>query len=252
MYHTANGNIELFNEMAQFAMLTDLFWKIELQSQGCEVVVNGIQYDSEFEFVADFKNKPETVKLIMEEFKKEFLYAVADSKEKPSTWTPDEYMDWYYRTFQFICDKDVYAPSVEDWTPFDEKYNKDGKNFDRMELILDVCFRSAWDDDFIEDDCFNTYRENITDKKSFIDACKKMLNIYGISTENTEYIDCLVADADERYKDLHAEDKTYTKKDSFKDTFECNLGLYNSVDFYMYDCDFMFYYEGYTDEEIPA
>lgn len=243
MYNANTVGKNWFKEMAITAVLKNIFNAILDWQTDDSFSISGREYDAlnTYEFADDFKDRPETIRLILEEYRKEILFYVADSNKKPKIWTPEQYMEYLRITVDFIFDEEVIAPCCghEMWEKYREKYGD--TPIEAIELIIAKSVKRAyWEDE----DYISSILDDISNKKSFRKACEQMLDINGISITN-EKLDMLCEDAKEMYEDIKEEEEDFTLIEAYRETFNRYFGADMFEDTYMFDIDYLFYFDGY-------
>ena len=243
MYKANSVDRNWFKEMAITAILKNIFNALLHWRDYEEFSIEGREYDAmcTYEFADDYKDRPEAISLIIEEYRREILFYVADSNKKPKIWSPEQYLEYLRITVEFLFDEEIIAPCCkpEMWEKYRAKYGN--TPIEAIELIVAMCVKEAYweDEDFI-----GHIRDAINSKKSFRKACEEMFDINGIRITK-ERLDMLCEDAKELYEDIKGEEEGFTLKEAYKDTFNHYFAADLFEDIYMYDCDYLSYFDGY-------
>lgn len=248
MYCTANGYSDIINREMQFAVLLDFYYKIfNDNSKNFGIKINGeLWSDLGIEFYHRYNNKPETIRLIAEENKNVFLYAVADAdSDKPKSWSPEYYYNLFLTTYDFLCDKEVMAPGFSDREDnlFEKKYGSKGYTIEHFEYIIGKAMHKVYEDEFLKEE-YQDNAKSIRSQKSFEAAIRNQAKFFKMKDESEEefnkMVDDIIKDGVYEVKNI-LKDKEYTDKENYAYFFESIFDFDHIEDTAFYDNDYLFF-----------
>lgn len=259
MYCTANGYSDIINREMQFAVLSDLYYKMfNDDSKYFGIKINGEEwYEGDTELYYRYNNKPETIRLIAEENKNVFLYAVADAySDKPKSWSPEYYFDLFLAAYDFLCDKEVSSPyqTEKDLELFEKKYGSKGYTIEHFEYIIGKAMHKVHEDEFLKEE----YQDNvksIRSQKTFESAIRNQARLFEMEDEPkeefNEMVDNVIKAGIYEVKNI-LKDEESTYKENYAYLFESIFDFDHIEDTAFYDNDYLFFdHEGLSDMLEP-
>lgn len=248
MYCTANGYSDIINREMQFAVLSDLYYKMfNDNGKYFGIKINGEEwYEGDTEFYHRYNNKPETIRLIAEENKNVFLYAVADTdSDKPKSWSPEYYYNLFLTTYDFLCDKEVMAPGFSDREDnlFEKKYWSKGYTIEHFEYIIGKAMHKVYEDEFLKEE-YQDNAKSIRSQKTFESAIRDQAKFFKMKDESEEEFNKMVNDVikDGVYEVKNIlKDKKFTDKENYIYFFESIFDFDHIEDTAFYDNDYLFF-----------
>lgn len=259
MYCTASGYSDIINREMQFAVLSDLYYKMfNDNSQYFGIKINGEEwYEGDTELYYRYNNKPETIRLIAEENKNVFLYAVADEdSDKPKSWTPEYYYNLFLTTYDFLCDKEVMAPGFSDREDdlFEKKYGSKGYTIEHFEYIIGKAMHKVYEDEFLKEE-YQDNAKSICSQKTFESAIRDQAKFFKMKDESeeefNEMVNDIIKDGTYEVKNI-LKDEESTDKENYAYFFESIFDFDHIEDTAFYDNDYLFFdYQGLSDMLEP-
>ena len=151
------------------------------------IKINGIEFeDSDVAFATEYIESPENMFLIMEENKRSIMYGIADSKEKPKKWSPEDYYNALYKTLEVL----YYLTGIH-YAKENENIYFDYKHGDYIsyDAIIELALREVDDDGFWNEQADLKLEENTLE--CFEKTVHKYLYEY---ISNEELINTIVKD----------------------------------------------------------
>lgn len=259
MYCTANGYSDIINREMQFAVLSDLYYKMfNDESKHFGIKINGEEwYEGDTELYYRYNNKPETIRLIAEENKNVFLYAVADAdSDKPKSWSSEYYFDLFLATYDFLCDKEVFSPcqTEKDLELFEKRYGCKGYTIEHFEYIIGKAMHKVYEDDILKEE-YQDNAKSIRSQKTFESAIRDQAKFFKMKDESeeefNEMVNDIIKDGTYEVKNI-LKDEESTYKENYAYFFESIFDFDHIEDTAFYDNDYLFFdYEGLSDMLEP-
>lgn len=259
MYCTASGYSDIINREMQFAVLLDFYYKVFNDSgKNFGIKINGeLWRDLGIEFYHRYNNKPETIRLIAEENKNAFLYAVADEdSDKPKSWNPEYYYNLFLTTYDFLCDKEVMAPGFSDREDdlFEKKYGSKGYTIEHFEYIIGKAMHKVYEDEFLKEE-YQDNAKSICSQKTFESAIRDQAKFFKMKDESeeefNEMVNDIIKDGTYEVKNI-LKDEESTNKENYAYFFESIFDFDHIEDTAFYDNDYLFFdCEGLSDMREP-